>query len=256
MFGLALVLLLSTGVLAASEDEAAASKSAKKTLLEDLSLEAELAWNNKYIWRGLNLTDGDVLQPTFTVGYKGLSFNWWGNMELTSSQGKRGYFTEQDFTVDYSSSWKKLNFSVGAIWYKFTHTHFHDTVEVYGSLGVDVLLQPTITIYRDIDEADGSYTVGSISHSFELPKMGKVESSLDPEATLGGGSQLYGKAYYGVRRHAFTDMGLFASLPIRLNDHVTIRPQCSYTSILDGRMKNAADHDGNATVGIALVLSY
>ena len=252
----ALTSLLAASVAAAEEAEPPAEP-IRESIASDFTLDFEVAYTSKYIWRGLPLTDGDSVQPSATIGYKGLSFNFWGNVDVTTASDKRGYMTEQDYTLDYSTSWKKLNFSVGALYYKFPHTHFHDTLELYGGVGLDVLLQPTVTVYRDVDETDGSYTVGSLSHSFALPKFSEtVSASLDLEGTLGFGSSLNNKAYFGVRRRAFTDVGLFASLPISIGEHVTVTPSFTYTSILDHRLRRNNDHDGNMAVAIALGYSF
>lgn len=65
---------------------------------------------NEYIWRGLKL--GDVaVQPTFGVGYKGLSLTAWGNYGLSNKDDVK----EFDLTLAYSIG--GFNFGVTDYWF-------------------------------------------------------------------------------------------------------------------------------------------
>ena len=56
-----------------------------------------------------------------------------------------------------------------------------DSQEIYLSLGLDTLLSPTLTVYREIAHLPSWYISLGISHSFELPK----EITLDLGGSIG-----------------------------------------------------------------------
>ena len=65
---------------------------------------------NEYIWRGLKL--GDVaVQPTFGVGYKGLSLTAWGSYGLSNKDDVK----ELDLTLGYTIG--GLNIGITDYWF-------------------------------------------------------------------------------------------------------------------------------------------
>ncbi|MCK4379240.1 MAG: hypothetical protein KAW01_07850, partial [Deltaproteobacteria bacterium] len=118
-----------------------------------VSLDAEALIISKYVWRGLEVNEDFVLQPSITTAYGGFSFNVWGNMDLTNfgedecvytadCDDRSGQFTEVDLTIDYTYSWEKFSLSAGVINYLFPNWDgSEDTFELYLSGSVDVLLQ-------------------------------------------------------------------------------------------------------------------
>ncbi len=126
---------------------------------------------SQYIWRGYELSkDSLVIQPSATVGYKGFSLNLWGNLDTDVYAGPfkgSSKWNETDFTVAYEHSFGPVGVGLGYIYYALDS--LEDTQEFYLSVGGDVILAPTLTIYRDVDEFRGWYIDFGILHSFELP---------------------------------------------------------------------------------------
>ena len=135
-------------------------------------LSADVAFLSQYIWRGWGLSkDSLVIQPSVTASYKGFSLNLWGNMD-TSFQGKGDYennfkWNETDMTFSYGHSFGMVGLEGGFIYYALDG--LDDWKELYLSLGLDTILAPTITVYREISKNQGWYVNLGISHSFELP---------------------------------------------------------------------------------------
>ncbi len=131
----------------------------------------DVSFLSQYIWRGYELSkDSMVIQPSATIGYKGFAFNLWGNLDTDVYSGQfkdSAKWNETDMTVSYDHSFGPLGVGVGYIYYALDSAD--DTQEFYLSLGGDVLLAPTLTIYRDVDEYHGWYFNLGISHSFGLP---------------------------------------------------------------------------------------
>ncbi len=133
---------------------------------------ADVAFLSQYIWRGQGLSkDSLVIQPSVTAGYRGFSLNLWGNLD--TSYANEPYkddskWNETDLTFGYDTRFGMLGVGAGFIYYALDNAD--DWKEFYLSLGLDVLLAPTVTVYREISKNQGWYVNLGISHSFELPR--------------------------------------------------------------------------------------
>jgi len=212
----------------------------------------DLAFVNKYVWRGMLLTDGPVFQPAATLGYKGASINVWGNLDLDNVNDNAGDFNEIDMTLDYTHTIKEFSVSGGLIYYDFPNTDFRSTLELYVAAGVDILLQPCITVYFDVDQAQGIYGTLGLSHSFDLPDSDSVSWSLDLAARVGLGSSPDVDYYFGVHDAAFTDFYAEGSLPVTIFDQLTITPYIGVAMVLDTSLRAQTDQSDNFLFGAIL----
>ena len=210
-------------------------------------ISADAAFNSKYIWRGIDLVDDTVFQPSFAASYGGLTFSIWGNMELTNSNDEVGEFTELDYVVDYTCVWERMALSIGVIHYQFPNIGTPTTTEIYGAAALSILLEPTLTVYQDVDQADGTYFCFSLGHTLEdvWSLSGGISVSADFSGSLGYGSSNFNRFYYGFDNEAFTDALLSAALPIALSENWTLTPSVNYTTLLDGGLRKEMDKDDN-----------
>lgn len=203
---------------------------------------------SKYVWRGQNLVDGAVFQPGASVGYKGLTGSIWGNLDMTDKNDNSGNFTEVDYTIDYSGTmpgFDKLSYSVGAIYYDFPNSGIDGTTEVYVGFGLDVPASPSVTVYYDVDEADGTYVSLSAGHSIE--KLGTLPMGLDLGASLGWGNKTYNSFYWGTTSSELNDLVLSAGLPFEVAG-ITITPKVSLITLLGSDIKDADTYDTSNSV--------
>ena len=255
-FVLSLILIFgSVNVWAEEEDKPTAS--------------ADVGVFSKYIWRGYELSDDSIMiQPSATVGYKGFSINLWGNLDTKLDDGDpttsdKKEWTETDLTLAYERSFGMIGLGVGYIYYGLDGVD--DSEEVYLSVGMDILLSPTLTIYREIAHLPGWYLNLGISHSFDLPKG----MSLDLAGTVG---------YYcsddddfveiddnlnatTEKYQNFHDGLISAGLTIPIAEYFTFSPMISYSFPLSDEADNlltsssfSNDSDfifGGATLSIA-----
>ena len=165
----------------------------------DWSLDFDLTYNSKYVWRGIEVTPDPVLQPSVEFACGDLTLGVWANMDTTGVNDFDDPFNEIDFTLDYAFAWKKVTFSVGAIHYVFPQAHAADTTEAYLAVGLDVLASPTLTVYQDLDEHDGRYLTISVGHTFDdvWKPAADVTMSIDLAASLAWGSRKHNQFYYG-----------------------------------------------------------
>ncbi|MCX7817705.1 MAG: hypothetical protein N2652_00565 [Kiritimatiellae bacterium] len=126
-----------------------------------------------YLFRGATVTDTFVAQPSLKAEVlPGLTLFAWGNMDLDSDGGK--YRTREFSEIDLSASWalpiEGPSVSVGYIEYMYPHADLGPDREVFASVGADVLLQPTLTVYWGLDGVVHRelYGEAAIAHSVDL----------------------------------------------------------------------------------------
>lgn len=197
----------------------------------------------KYVWRGQEQSrDSIVLQPSATIGYKGFSVNLWGNADtkpyLGSDDNNSLHWTETDFTLGYSRTFGKVTAGVGYIYYGLASlqpcgTDPLDSQEVYASLGLNTILSPTLTVYKEISHYKQWYFLLGASHTFVLHnKVGlKLAASAsylksedaDDYPEISSGYQPTGDKY-----NNFHDGMLTVSLPVTPVKYLTVTPSISY----------------------------
>ena len=136
--------------------------------------DASVSAYSKYVWRGFELSrDSIVIQPSATVGWKGFSVNFWGNLDTdlhTALQGTASddsfNWNETDITLAYERSVGMFTLGGGYIYYDLDE--LDDSQELFFSVGLDVLLSPTVTVYKEIAHMPSWYINLAVSHSFTL----------------------------------------------------------------------------------------
>ena len=180
-----------------------------------------------------------MIQPSITAGFKGFALNLWGNLD-TNYDDTGSKWNETDLTFSYGHSFGIVGLEAGYIYYALDGVD--DSKEFYLSAGVDVLLAPTLTVYREIASYKGWYIDLGLSHSFELPH----EMSLDLGATF---------AYYKSdndnmvdyiddmspttdRFSGLHDGSLSVGLPIPFYKYFTVTPSIAWAFPLSSSASN------------------
>lgn len=227
---------------------------------EGIDFEVTADYFSKYIWRGQNLDDESVFQPGVSASYMGFTASIWGNLEMTGVNGNGGEFTEIDYSIDYSGDFpgiKGLGYSVGMIYYDFPNTSFDSTTEVYWGFSFDLPLSPSITVYHDVDEVDGSYASLAFEHSIE--KIAELSSDLpigmDVGLSWGWGSSSYNKSYWGVSGSKMQDLTLSVGFPMEVGGW-DVTPSVNYVTLLNGTIRNSAADDDMFFAGVGLSKSF
>lgn len=249
---LTMVMALSVGALAPAQAE----ESSKIVPTVDL----DLTFNSKYVWRGMLLVDDWVAQPSVTAGIGGFSINVWGDFNLTDENGNKNTFDEIDLTLDYTFAIGDFSIPVGVIVYTFPNGPT-DTTEVYLGVSYDWIVTPSLTAYADVDEVSGAYYVlGSLDYSYELPVGDKVSASIDVGASIGWGNGEYNNGYFGVDESHFSDWSAYLAIPIGFCEYFTVTPAVTYTALVDSEIKDAGKavytEDSNVFYGISFTASF
>ncbi len=215
----------------------------------DVSLDLPVV--SAYVWRGMEINDDWVLQPSLTLGYKGFSFNLWGNMDLTDfgedyctytsdCDSRAAQFTEIDLTIAYNHSFDNFTLGVGLIDYLYPNwDNSSDTQEVYLSGSFDVLLQPSLTISYDFNAIDGFYANFGIGHSFSI-----IDNfGIDLSSSIGYGGSDYNSVSFGSDDSAFVDFNIGISLPYNATDNIAIIPMLTLTTLLDSDIRDSIENN-------------
>ncbi len=247
-------------VLAEEEAKPAAAEASKPTAAVDLGVFSQ------YIWRGLEQSyNSVVIQPSVTVGYEGFLLNVWGNMDTDlhtrGSDITESKYTETDFTLSYAKTLGMFKLSGGYIYYALSLAS-KDSQEVFASVGLDTILSPTLTIYREIASSPAWYFNLGISHS--QPIYEKI--TLDLAASAG---------YYYSDTDAMVEVnnpdnkyrefnnGLVSvGLTIPFGEYFSVKPMIAYSLPLSGNADDyitavsISDHSSFFYGGITMSMAF
>jgi uncharacterized protein (TIGR02001 family) len=249
LLALSLILPLSLG--------AASPAQAKFEVTADL----EVAFNSKYVWRGIVVVDDWVAQPSATLAVGNFSFNVWADYMLTDKNNRKNEFDEIDLTADYTFDLGKFSIPVGVIAYTFPGSTANSTTELFAGVSYDWVVTPSLAVYYDVGEAHGAYILGSLDYSLELPSSSKsVSWSLDAGASLAFGSNDYNNFYYNsTDKSGLTDYSLYLTVPVGIGEYLTITPQVVFTGLVDSDIKDnmkATQDENNVYFGIVFTGSF
>jgi hypothetical protein len=185
---------------------------------------------SKYVWRGFELSrDSLVIQPSVTVGYKGFSVNFWSNLdtdlheELRTDDGSRFNLNETDITLAYERSVGLAVFSAGYIYYDLDGAI--DAQELFLRIGLDTLLSPSLTVYREFAHAPAWYINFGISRS--VPLISDI--ALDLGASAG---------YLDDNESGrFHDGLLSAAITYPITEYMAVTPELYYSFALSNKAK-------------------
>ncbi|MFA5321789.1 MAG: hypothetical protein WC373_03880 [Smithella sp.] len=250
IFPLALILVSLPMLSWAAED----SQSAEPAQTEDkVTGEVAASVLSAYIWRGQELSRHSVvIQPSLTAGYKGFTANVWGNLDTDPYSGAddeySSNYTETDLTLSYTHSFGIVSAGVGYIYYGLAAAtpdgpDLLDSQEVFVTMGLDTILAPTLTVYKEIDHYHQWYATLGVSHTFSLHekvglKLAAVASYLKSEDETTYPEFDSDALATADKFNNLHDGMISASLPISLTDHWTITPTVTYVFPLSGDAKD------------------
>ncbi len=196
-----------------------------------------------YIWRGQELSRrGVVLQPSIMVSYRDFAASLWGNLDTdpytVGGQRNSSNFTETDVTISYSRKFGILQAGIGYIYYGLSGStaggaDLLDSQELFVSLGLDTLLAPTLTVYKEIDHYHQWYGTLGISHTFSLQEKIGLRLAVSVSYLKSEDAATYPEfdqnSVAGDKKFNNFHDGVFSvSLPVAVIKTLTITPTLSY----------------------------
>ncbi len=217
---------------------------------EETKPEADLTVGlyNQYVWRGWTFSeDSMVIQPSMTVAYKGFGFNWCNldTEQYDPTASETNNWNETDLTLSYDWSMAGLDFGVGYIYYALDNAD--DSQEVYAAVSKDMLLTPTLTIYRDYDSFPGWYITADISYSLPLSPSMSLDLGAKASYLMADEATTYADPSDPNDEFSnFFDGVLSVALPISVGEYLTITPEayCSFALSNDAEDLLEADNAG------------
>jgi hypothetical protein len=219
---------------------------------------AEAALLSAYVWRGQVLNNDFVIQPQLTMAKNGLSFNVWGNYDLIRNYNDSdGDFSEIDLSVAYTLpiDINEMAFDVGVISYNFpnngTVASSPSTTELFASATIqswkDYVI-PSVTLFGDIDEAEGIYLLFDIVAPYQVSDYLSVEGGF----SAGWGSSTYNSAYFtsaseATQGEGFNDFNFYGVASYEVAENLTASVNATYTALEGGSIRNAASENYEAS---------
>ena len=219
VMGIALSLLVSPPAARAEDAAGAGSFSA--------------AFASRYVWRGQVLSEGVVAQPTVGVTLGGFCANLWSNVDLDNGEEDDDgiVMNETDLTLSYTMAVGPVSVTGGIAHYDTEST---DTQEIFLTCAAKTLLNPSLSLYYDIDDGKGGFAVLAVSQGFpagplSLTAGASVGFNLGDKAM---GLNADGKDFTGLY---YGEVSLATSIPLFGN--VTLDPRIAYSTALgdDGK---------------------
>jgi hypothetical protein len=204
-------------------------------------------FNSAYVWRGMTLNDGFVLQPSVDIAKGGFDLNVWGNFDMDDYDDTldSGEFSEVDVTASYGFKFKMVDLRFGYIEYLFPTTDAGGapgTREIFASAGMDLPagFGVSLDVYRDIDELKEWYTSLGLAYSY----------AVNEKLSLGAGAAIAwaGDDYCSDGSGGFYDYNLSISAGYLLTPEWSVTGFIKYTNALDS--DNLADKDDGGSLDV------
>ena len=239
-------LLIVTAVpMAASADEQKLpeQKQEQKAGEDKVTGEVNLSVLSAYILRGYEQSRNSVVvQPSVTLGYKGFALNLWGNLDTepyaADNADHSSQYTETDYTISYSKKFGILQVTPGYVYYALGAPYSGapappDSQEFFLALGLNTILSPTLTVYKEFDHYHQWYFLLGVSHTFELSKMVGLKLAASASYLKSEDETFYAKYDSNSqpttdKYNNFHDGMVSVYLPIAVTKALTVIPTASY----------------------------
>ena len=177
---------------------------------------------NQYIWRGQDL-GSTAVQPTFGIGYKGLSLTAWGSYGLTDPTDTKEFdltlcYTVCGFNIGVTDYWFNTGLDPQNRYFKYdangTNHVFEATVGY--DFGVASLQWYTNFAGNDGTNANGNRAYSSYVEANVPFRLGGADW------TATAGAVPYATDFYGATGFAVTNIALKAEKAIKVSDTFAI----------------------------------
>jgi outer membrane scaffolding protein for murein synthesis (MipA/OmpV family) len=256
--GMAAVLV--AGAAIAQDDVVMVGQMGESNASEVLTT-AEIALVSSHVWRGQVLNNDFVVQPQLTASQYGVSINVWGNYDIGDNYlGIGGDFSEFDVSLAYTLplDLNDVSFDVGIIGYHYPANagsvpsgggnygvNRNSTTELFAAahwLTFRDYVIPSVTLFGDIDQADGIYVLFDVVAPYQISDYLWVEGG----ASAGWGNTSYNDYYWGSASNGgsldkgFNDFNFYGNVSYELIDNVTASLNLTMTILNGGDVRDGA----------------
>lgn len=215
--------------------------------------------NSAYVWRGITLNDGMVVQPSLDVeATSNLAINVWGNFNVDDYGGwyTKNEFSEVDLTLTYSTSIGPVDVGLSLAQYLYPHQAETNGVAVHGTRELNLNLETPLIgdlsvvglLSYDTEESNDIYA--SLGLKYEMELGSKLSGQLDASAGYAG--KRWAEANSEGAESGLHDYTFAAAVAYTLNDSVSCGANLGYTGSLDKDVLPEQDVDLYGGVSVSV----
>lgn len=224
---------------------------------DSLAINLEIDARSRYVFRGIALSEGFVVQPTLSLAKGDYTFSIFGNLNGSRKsgllQGPR-QLNEVDYTLTKSFEVGKTSVEPGLVYYDYPPNASGSTGEL--SLGLSRTVGTAKLFLNnnvDVVKYDGAY-FGELGvtqeHAFGKRTTGAATLS------LGFANGKYNRTNIGPDKSALDVLDLGASLSYQIKPGLYLRPHFDYTRILGSELRGVLDEPNVLEGGVALGFDF
>lgn len=232
---------------------AAAETATAEAAENKVSYSYETDFNSRYVYRGLALSEGPVIQPGVYAALHGYTLGLWGNINASRRPGPSAgprQLNEVDLSLVKSIEHGKTTLEPSALFYLYPTSISPTTGEVslklsHGFRSFSLYTSHTV----DFAKYSGAYfaEIGLEKEREFLPRW-----SGTAKLSLGAGNGTFNEANIGPRKPALDVAALDLSLTRTLGPRLYLRPHLGLTHILNGELRAALEDPALLSVGLAV----
>jgi hypothetical protein len=218
------------------------------------SLSGEVDVNSHYVWHGISLSSGAVINPSLTLAYGKWSLNAWTNLDRDLH--RQHALSEVDLTLGWSTTLLGLELAPSALYYHYPAVDLPNTAEVQLQVG-RTLAGPFSAFTRQTIEVmavrGAAWSSGGIG--CDLPEWKHVAFS--GNAQYGRGWWKFASAYADPALEGLNlaSVGLSATVTPP-GTGFTLRPHVDWFGVGNARVRDSLTGSTPWVVGVALGGSF
>jgi hypothetical protein len=211
---------------------------------------AEMELASRYLWRGIELSDGIVAEPFVWGTANGFSLSWWANMPLEGTNS--GVFDEVDATLQYSFSWGRLTVEPGITGYFYPHQpDVPDTTELLLKLAYPLgPVELSIEHDHDIDAYSGA-SFDEVAASWTGAKSSRGLTP-DAQVSLGFASSKFNEANVGASSSGLNYVLADVGLTYEVSGALYARAHVGVLRTVADAVREALSSDGRVFGGVVV----
>ncbi len=201
-----------------------------------LSANARVDVSSKYVFRGMERSDGLTVQPQLKLGLMGFALGAFTNIDLHDKNAKQYKPTEIHLSLGYGLKLlDMLGASAGVKYYLIPEImgfNRKDPTELYASIFWDLIVQAGLNAYYDFRVAKAPLIVADLGYSHDLAGILVAGLSVDGSIAAGLGLADYNKNIFGVDKQGLSFVDVTLAVPFKAAGVFKAGPQITYSRIM------------------------
>jgi hypothetical protein len=210
--------------------------------------------NSLYIWRGLALSQGEVIQPSAYITMHNITATVWSNYEI-APEFAAPHHNETDLTLSYNGQWRKLEWepSIQAFLYP-RNVDAPNTAEAVLKLRYPLRSIGIFTRHSfDIISYQGSY-FGEAGVDWKRKLRHNLEISAS--AGAGWGGTRFNETFFGLSKTALNLVSLDIALEWQITKNLSVRPHAGWSSLISHPLRELVSKPDLRVAGLAMHVGF